>query len=117
MPQAMFCTLQTRYHPPQTELDLKAVARGLKQDGAAVSVSPSPVPTQTALPWSHPERHCQAPVDSFKPFRAHANDSFISREGSIDPVLSKSLVPLDRGASSLGLSACRTRGTEIQGTD
>lgn len=50
MPQAMFCTLQTRYPPPQTELDLKAVTRGLKQDGAAVSVSPSPVPTQTALP-------------------------------------------------------------------
>lgn len=106
MPQAMFCTLQTRYHPSQTELDLKAVTRGLKQDGAAVSVSPAQFQPGQPCPWSHPERHCQAPVDSSKPFRAHANDSFISREGSIDPVLSKSLVPLDRGASSLGLSAC-----------
>ena len=60
VPQAMFCTLQTRPHLSQTGLDLKAMRRGFAQDRAVSVFAPQFPPRQPCL--CRPE--AALPVDS-----------------------------------------------------
>lgn len=56
-----------RPHPSQSELDLKAVSRGFRQDRAAGSVFPSPVSAHAALPRSPPRAAPPAPQTVLSP--------------------------------------------------
>lgn len=80
VPQAMFCTLQTRPHPSQTELDLKATRRGFAQDGAVSIFAPQFPPRQPCLYRPHSVAGGQLVISP------HADGSFISTEGNIDLV-------------------------------
>ena len=80
VPQAMFCTLQTRPHLSQTGLDLKAMRRGFAQDGAVSVFAPQFPPRQPCL-WARSSVAGGQLVIS-----PHRDGSFISTEGSIDLV-------------------------------